>query len=124
MSSMLDLDPVQAMLAQTSLRNTLFAANSRYFGIDTATFQKPGGLPLVYVRRRLLPPASSFQVVQQHTVTDGVRLDHIAAQELGDATLFWRLCDANRAMRPDELTETVGRKLNVTLPEGVAGTAL
>ena len=124
MNSMLDIDPVQAMLAQTSLKNTLFASNSRYFGIDTATFQRPGGLPMVYVRRRFLPPLSSFQVIEQHTVVAGERLDHIAAQALGDATLFWRLADANHAMRPEELTETVGRKLDITLPEGVAGTAL
>ena len=40
---------------------------------------------------------------------------------LGDPEQFWRLCDANGAMRPDELTETVGRRLRITLPEGVPG---
>ena len=32
------------------------------------------------------------------------------------------LCDANGAMRPDELTETIGRRLRITLPEGIPGT--
>ena len=27
----------------------------------------------------------------------GERLDNVAAQYLGDPTLFWRLCDANNA---------------------------
>ena len=51
----------------------------------------------------------------------GERLDNIAAQYLGDPTLFWRLADANGAMRPEELTETVGRKLRITMPEGITG---
>ena len=124
MSTLLNMDPVQAMLAQTSLQNTLFASNSRYFGVETKTLSRPGKLPVLHLRRRFLPPSSSFQVVQEHTVTAGERLDHMAAQLLGDPTLFWRLCDANGAMRPEELTETVARKLRITLPEGVTGTAL
>jgi hypothetical protein len=48
----------------------------------------------------------------------------LAGQYLGDPALFWRLCDANRAMRPEELTETVGRQLRITLPQGVTGISL
>lgn len=124
MSTLLNLDPVQAMLAQTALKNTLFAAASRYHGIDTATLERPGQPPLVYILRRLLPSPSRFQTIQEHTVKQGERLDTITAKYFADATLFWRLCDANRAMRPGELTETVGRKIRITLPEGVTGAAL
>lgn len=124
MSALFNMDPVQAILAQTSLQNTLFASTSRYYGSATATLEKPGQQPVVYLTRRFLPPASRFQTVEQHTVAAGERLDHIAARFLGDSTLFWRLADANHAMRPDELVETVGRKLNITLPEGVTGTTL
>lgn len=124
MNTLLSMDPVQAILAQTSLKRTLFDSGSRYFGIDTATLQNPGQQPIVYLRRRFLPQASSFQAVERHTVLGGEHLDNIAAQFLGDPTLFWRLCDANHAMRPEELTETVGRIIHITLPEGVTGTAL
>ena len=124
MSNPLLLDPVQAMLAQTSLKNTLFGPNSRYFGMDTLTYVTPQGTTIAYVQRRFLPLPDNFQVIQQHTVLQGERLDNIAAQYLGDATLFWRLCDANNAMQPDELTESVGRKLSITLPDGVTGTKL
>ena len=124
MSDPLRLDPVQAMLAQTSLKNTLFTATSRYFGIDTLTYAAPQGTSIVYIQRRFLPSPDRFQLLQEHTVTQGERLDNIAAQFLGDPALFWRLCDANNAMRPEELTETIGRKLRITLPEGITGTQL
>ena len=37
---------------------------------------------------------------------DGDRLDNVSAQYLGDPEQFWRLCDANNAMEPEELTES------------------
>jgi hypothetical protein len=116
-------DPVAALLAQTALKNTLFAATSRYYGIDTASIELQGRT-IVYIRRRFLPPVENFQLLQEHTVTQGERLDNIAAQFLGDPTLFWGLCDANNAMRPEKLTETAGRKLRITLPEGITGSAV
>jgi hypothetical protein len=117
------LDPVQAMLAQTSLETTLFAANSRYYGLSTTTILQHGR-PVAYLLRRFVPPPERFQLLQQHTVMQGERLDNIAAQYLGDPTLFWRLCDANGAMRPAELVETTGRKLRITMPDGISGAAL
>jgi hypothetical protein len=36
--------------------------------------------------------------------------------------MFWRICDANGAMQPEELTQTVGRRLRITLPEGIPTT--
>jgi hypothetical protein len=106
---------------QTSLRLTLFPPNSRYAGIDTAALSLPGGKIIIYLMRRFLPPAERSQLLQEHTVTQGERLDNITAQYMVDPTLFWRLCDSNNAMRPEELTETVGRKLRITLPEGIPG---
>jgi hypothetical protein len=117
------MDPVQAMLAQTSLQTTLFASTSRYYGIATDTIVE-NGRPIAYVLRRFVPPPERFQLLQTHTVMQGERLDNITAQYLGDPTLFWRVCDANRAMRPWELTATVGRKLRITLPAGITGAAL
>jgi hypothetical protein len=124
MSSFPNIDPVQAMLAQTSLQNTLFAANSRYYRLATRTIEPTRGKPVVYLERRFLPPSSSFQVLQKHSVMQDERLDNIAAQFLSDATLFWRLCDANNAMRPEALTETPGRRLDITLPQGITGAPL
>lgn len=118
------LDPVQAMLAQTSLSRSLFTATSRYFGIGTTTLVAPNGVTVIYVKRRFLPSPGLFQLVQRHTVLQGERLDNIAATYLGDPELFWRIADANGAMRPESLVENVGTSLRITLPQGVTGAAL
>lgn len=123
MSSNPQTDPVQAMLAQTSLKTTLFAATSRYYGLGTTTITN-NGIPVAYVLRRFVPQPERFQLLQEYTVIQGDRLDNIAAKFLGDPTLFWRLCDSNRAMRPWELTQVIGSKLKITLPEGITGASL
>jgi len=116
-------DPVQAMLAQVSLKRSLFAPTSRYYGLEIETISR-NGVPVAYLSRRFVPPMNRFQLLQEHAVAQGQRLDNITAQYLGDATLFWRLCDANNAMRPQELTETIGRKIRITMPENVTGSSL
>jgi hypothetical protein len=95
--------------------------NSRYSGIETAMLETPDGKTIIYLRRRLLPPLDRFALLQEHIVTQGERLDNITARYLGDPEQFWRVCDANGAMRPDELTETMGRRLRITMPEGIPG---
>ena len=117
-------DPVQALLAQTSLQRNLFAATSRYYGIETETLISADGTMIVYLKRRFLPSPDRFQLLQEHTVTQAERLDNIAAKFLGDPELFWRIADANGAMRPEELVETVGKKLKITLPQGITGSSL
>jgi hypothetical protein len=96
---------------------------SRYYGIATAMMTTADGRAVVYLRRRFLPSPDQFTLLQEHTVTEGERLDTIAAQHLGDPEQFWRICDANNAMRPDDLTQTIGSRLRITLPEGIPGTA-
>jgi hypothetical protein len=99
---------------------TQFAPNSRYAGIETARFSRPDGETVVYLRRRFVPPPERFDLLFEHIVLAGERLDTIASQSLGDPELFWLLCDANRAMRPADLLEP-GRALRITMPEGIPG---
>jgi hypothetical protein len=99
----------------------MFAITSRYHSIPTAEFETAEGRKIVYLRRRFVPPSSAFALLLEHTVSEGERLDNIAAQYLGDPEQFWRVCDANGAIRPEELIETVGRRLRITLPEGIPG---
>jgi hypothetical protein len=54
-------------------------------------------------------------------VKQGDRLDLIAAKYLGDPLIFWLLCDANGAIRPDDLVETPGTIISITTPQGVPG---
>ncbi len=114
-------DPLQQLLAPAALKTTLYPINSRYHGIDAATLQAPDGRTIAYLRRRFVPEPERFALLQEHTVVQGDRLDNIAARYFGDPEQFWRICDANRAIRPEELTETPGRKLRITLPEGIPG---
>ena len=76
---------------------------------------------ITYVRRRFVPPPERFSLLLEHPVAEGDRLDNITAQYLGDPEQFWRVADANGAIAPEELTDTVGRRLRITLPEGVPG---
>jgi hypothetical protein len=99
----------------------MFPVTSRYYGLATATLETADGKTIVYVRRRFVPAPERFELLQEHTVAEGERLDTITAQYLGDPEQFWRVCDANGAVRPEELTETVGRRLRITLPEGIPG---
>ena len=95
----------------------IFLATSRYFGIATAVYTLPDGRDVVYLRRRFLPPAAASTIVALHPVTEGDRLDNITARSIGDPEQFWRLCDANNALHPDELTAEIGRRLKIPLPQ-------
>lgn len=98
-----------------------FPPTSRYFNLETAVWEDAQGKPYRYLRRRFLPSPERFSLLQEHTVTEGERLDYLAARYLGDPEQFWRLADANNAMRPEALTEEPGRRLRITLPEGIPG---
>jgi len=99
----------------------LFPMNSRYQNVETAKFVWADGTEVAYLKRRFMPQPERFALLQEHAVVEGDRLDNITARYLGDPEQFWRVCDANRAMRPDELTEEIGRRLRITLPEGIPG---
>jgi hypothetical protein len=98
-----------------------FPVSSRYASIEVALYVARDGRTTSYLRRRFAPPPERLSLLTEHVVTDSDRLDRIAALYLGDSQQFWRICDANRAMRPDDLTEVIGRRLRITLPDGIAG---
>ena len=101
--------------------NLLFPPTSRYATVETATIEDADGIVTIYLRRRFLPPPERFATVREHVVSQSERLDNVTALYLDDPEQFWRLCDANRAMRPADLLARIGRKLRITLPEGVPG---
>ena len=115
--------PFMSPLPQNLPSAPVFPAGSRYYGIDTATLETPDGRTVAYLKRRFLPQPDQFQVLQEYVVRDGDRLDNIAAQFLTDPLQFWRICDANNAMEPEELTETPGSTILITLPQGVPAAA-
>jgi hypothetical protein len=114
-------DPLQALLRPNALKATLFPPTSRYHGIDIAAFETGDGTTIAYLRRRFVPPPERFALLMEHTVVSGDRLDTVTARYFGDPEQFWRVCDANGAVRPEELTETPGKTIRITLPEGIPG---
>jgi hypothetical protein len=105
----------------TPKQNLLFPPTSRYHNIETVSLLHADGTEVIYLKRRFVPSPERFTVLQEHVVTQGERLDNITARYLGDPLQFWRICDANNAMNPPELTAKVGRRLRITLPEGIPG---
>ena len=114
-------DPLKAFLQAASLENAAFPPTSRYHGLATARWARPDGVEISYVTRRLVPAPERFATLREHVVSEGDRLDVLAARYLGDPEQYWRLCDANGAMRPDELVETAGARVRITLAEGIPG---
>jgi hypothetical protein len=101
----------------------VFEPTSRYADLETAELTVLGaaGEPhaLAYVRRRFVVGAPSNATLVSHAIVQGERLDQLAARYLGDPTLFWRICDANGVLRPEELVEEPGRRVDIPLPGGL-----
>jgi hypothetical protein len=118
------IDPIRAFLEANALKTPLFPSTSRYHSVGSAVLQTADGKVVVYLKRRVLPQPEALALLQEHSVSGGDRIDNLAYRYLGDAEQYWRLCDGNGAMHPAELTETVGRVLRITLPEGVQGSGV
>jgi hypothetical protein len=95
----------------------MFDPTSRYARLETAELTDRDGRGIAYVRRRFLPQGRRMPLLAEVAVRPGDRLDIIAARALGDPEHFWRVCDANDAMDPQELTKETGRALRVPVPE-------
>lgn len=115
------IDPLQALLQAGELNTTLFAPASRYYVVGTTVLETGNGKVVVHLRRRFVPAPERFSLLQEHTIVQGDRLDNLANQYLGDPEQYWRLCDANGAIRPDEIMERIGQSIRITLPEGIPG---
>jgi hypothetical protein len=96
----------------------MFRSNSRYANQPISTFVDREGRvrPFVLLREVPQPPTPSG-ADPVHVVVDDDRLDRIAWARLGDPELFWRICDANGALQPEELTTVAGRRLIVPIDQ-------
>lgn len=98
----------------------MFPVTSRYYNIEVATMQTGDGRIVSYLRRRFLPSGTPAIALATYMVVEGDRLDNVTARFIGDPEQFWRVCDANHAMRPDDLTDEsrIGHSLTIPLPQG------
>jgi len=117
------LKTLDVLLQSSAAAPQLFPPTSRYYGLATTALTTADGRTLSYLTRRFVPQPERFALLKEHAVVQNDRLDNLSAKYFGDPELYWRLCDANNAIRPEELTETIGHRLRITMPEGIpAGT--
>jgi len=95
----------------------MFSHTSRYYSLETVRLTTVEGRDIAYKRRRFVPDRSGSQTLVEVVVTQGDRLDNITGRTLGDPEHFWRVCDANNAMNPVDLTHDIGRRLRIPLPQ-------
>ena len=81
----------------------MFFKGSRYEKTPERVYRQPDGREVRYKTTRFIPDEPPATV--GHRVMAHERLDHIAWQHYRDAERFWRICDANRALWPDDLLE-------------------
>lgn len=91
----------------------MFFRGSRYESIPNAELTTPDGRTIRYKRVRFIPETKGTFA---HRVIDGDRLDLIAYKSYKDSEQFWRICDANTALLPEELVEEPGRRLLIPVP--------
>ena len=115
-------DPLQELLAAGAVPTASFPPTSRYAGVPVDAWDPGGGSPPVpFLGRRLCPRAERFALLYEARIAEGDRRDLLGYRHLGDAELWWRLADANGVLDPRDLTEPIGRRIRVTLAEGVPG---
>ena len=79
----------------------MFAPNSRYQRVPEAEYVDASGRTRPYKLLRAFPAAAPTR--QMYELAAGERLDLVAHRFYGDPEQFWRICDANRTLRPDDL---------------------
>lgn len=78
----------------------MFSTKSRYKDVPTYGVTLENGKSVLAVR---IPRRGEPGLLGAHPVRFEERLDFLAYRYLADASAFWRLCDANRALSPDAL---------------------
>jgi hypothetical protein len=86
----------------------VFFRGSRYEGVETNEFVDGNGRVIHHLKIRFIPETNAQL---GHLVRQDERLDHIAHRYYRDPERFWRICDANRTMWPDDLTARPGRTI-------------
>lgn len=113
-------DLVQLLIDAGAIPSTPFVAQSRYNGVQLSVLQRrPDDPGVVYVRRRFIPAPGTLTVVARHVISALDRPDLLGAMHLGDPLLYWRIADANAVVDPNELTDTLGRRVDIPLPPGM-----
>jgi hypothetical protein len=93
----------------------LFFKGSRYAKVKTAEVSDGQGRLHRYKLTRRISEIRPSRL--GHAVRQGERLDHIAHRYYRDPERFWRICDANLALWPDDLIYEVGGVIRIPSAE-------
>lgn len=92
----------------------MFFKGSRYAKVTTLEITDSTGRTVQYKAIRFIPEA---QARLAHKVQGGERLDHVAHRYFRDPERFWRICDANKAIWPDDLMSKPGERILIPSSE-------
>lgn len=101
------IDPLNRLLQQAAGQSSPFGETSRYLGIEVLRTHLPDGREVTYLDRRFLPRVELLPGQFMHAMKPGDRLDNLAYDTWGNPEAFWRICDANFALRPADLTDDI-----------------
>jgi len=93
----------------------MFFKGSRYEVVGETQLTDKQGRVIRYKKIRIIP-ATTAQA--GHRVDQGERLDHIAHLHFRDPERFWRICDLNQSLWPDDLVSEPGRIILIPAAEG------
>jgi hypothetical protein len=93
----------------------MFFKGNRYANVGQHEITDSRGRVIRYKKIRFIPETRAQMA---HVVSQGERLDHIAHHYFRDPERFWRICDANRAMWPDDMVAEAGRTILIPPSEG------
>jgi hypothetical protein len=93
----------------------MFFQGSRYADVAEYEITDARGRVIRYKGIRFIPATPARL---GHRTAAGERLDHIAYAHYRDPERFWRICDANAALWPGDLTAETGRILAIPTSRG------
>lgn len=93
----------------------MFFKGSRYEGVETHETEDEQGRPVRYKKVRRIPYTPGRLA---HQVREDERLDHVAHRYYRDPERFWRICDANLTLWPEELVSETGRIIVIPPAQG------
>lgn len=86
----------------------MFFRGSRYEKVGELQLTDRKGRIIRYKNVRFIPETRARL---GHIVNQSERLDHISQRFYSDPERFWRICDANLALWPDDLVAEAGKTI-------------
>ncbi len=92
----------------------MFFKGSRYAKAATTEIVDSRGLTLKYKKVRFI---TQPRKMREQIVNEFDRLDNVAYKHLRDSQRFWRICDLNYALWPDDILSVAGRSIDIPVAE-------